>query len=227
MAINFIRASIIYVFLLLIIRLMGKRQIGEMQPFEFIVTIVIADLVCIPMSDVSIPLLYGVSATLAVFIIHQFLTLLDKAGNGFKGVLSGKPSVVINKNGVDFNELKKNNLDVSDLIENMRILGYFSLDSVCYAIYEANGNLSAVEKENPDFEPNVPYAIIKHGKLDKNNYLRLDLEEGRLNSLLNENGIKSVKDVGVFTVDGNGRYYLQAYKKPYVTGYLGFKEKKW
>ncbi len=227
MAIHFLRATIIYIYSLIIMRLMGKRQIGEMQPFEFIVTILIADLTCIPMSDVSIPLLYGISASLAVFILHQLLSLLDKSGNFFKGALSGKPSVVINENGVDFSELKKNNLDVSDLIENMRILGYFSLDSVNYAIYESNGNLSALEKEKLDFTPNVPYIVIKNGKVDKNNLTKVELTLEKLNELLYENEIKSVKKVGVFTVDGNGRYYLQGYNKKFTTGYLGFKEQKW
>ena len=129
MAVIFIRSAVIYVALLIIMRLMGKRQIGEMQPFEFTVTLLIAELACIPMSDFSIPLLYGVSAILAIFILHQFMALLDKSGMIFKFLLSGKPSIVIDKNGVNFKELKRNTLDIQDLIESMRILGYFSLES--------------------------------------------------------------------------------------------------
>ena len=228
MAIIFLRSTIIYVALLIIMRLMGKRQIGEMQPFEFTVTLLIAELACIPMSDFSIPLLYGFSAILAVFILHQFMTLLDKSGKFFKFLLSGKPSVVINKNGVDFNELKKNNMDVSDLIESMRIMGYFSLDSVTYAIYEANGTLSAIEKEELDFTPNVPLCIIRNGKIDGENLKRIKYSAEQLNATLKSLGVKNLKKVGVFTVDGNGRYYLQEYKKPYLTGYIRLdKELKW
>ena len=228
MAIIFLRSTIIYVALLIIMRLMGKRQIGEMQPFEFTVTLLIAELACIPMSDFSIPLLYGFSAILAVFILHQFMTLLDKSGKFFKFLLSGKPSVVINKNGVDFNELKKNNMDVSDLIESMRIMGYFSLDSVTYAIYEANGTLSAVEKEELDFIPNVPLCIIRNGKIDGENLKRIKYSTEQLNATLKSLGVKNLKKVGVFTVDGNGRYYLQEYKKTYLTGYIRLdKELKW
>ena len=228
MAIIFLRSTIIYVALLIIMRLMGKRQIGEMQPFEFTVTLLIAELACIPMSDFSIPLLYGFSAILAVFILHQFMTLLDKSGKFFKFLLSGKPSVVINKNGVDFNELKKNNMDVSDLIESMRIMGYFSLDSVTYAIYEANGTLSAIEKEELDFTPNVPLCIIRNGKIDGENLKRIKYSTEQLNATLKSLGVKNLKKVGVFTVDGNGRYYLQEYKKTYLTGYIRLdKELKW
>lgn len=228
MAVIFIRSSLIYVALLIIMRLMGKRQIGEMQPFEFTVTLLIAELACIPMSDFSVPLLYGISAILAMFILHQFMTLLDKSGKLFKFLLSGKPSIVINKNGVDFKELKKNNLDVQDLIESMRILGYFSLDSVSFAIYEANGTLSAVEKENPDFSPSMPVAVVKNGKLDVKNLERIGYQREDIDRQLKSFGVPKIKEVGVFTVDGNGRYYLQRYGKKYTTGYLPLREEnKW
>ncbi len=224
MAIIFLRSTIIYVALLIIMRLMGKRQIGEMQPFEFTVTLLIAELACIPMSDFSIPLLYGISAILAVFILHQIMSLLDKSGKIFKFMFSGKPSIVINKNGVDFKELKKNNMDVSDLIESMRIMGYFSLDSVTYAIYEANGTLSAVEKENLGFEPNIPTCIIRNGKIDGANLKKIDYTLENFNKVLKNLGVKNVKKVGVFTVDGNGRYYLQTYKEPFKVGYIKIKK---
>lgn len=220
MAIIFLRSAIIYIALLFIMRLMGKRQIGEMQPFEFTVTLLIAELACIPMSDFSIPLLYGISAIVAVFVLHQFMTLLDKSNKIFKFLFSGKPSVVINKNGVDFSELKKNNLDVSDLIESMRILGYFSLDAVSYAIYEANGTLSALENEDIETSTDLPLLIVKGGKTDKKNLEKIGYTEGKLNKFLLKQGVKKIKSVGVFTVDGGGRFYLQQFNKKYQTGNL-------
>ena len=198
MATNFLRATIIYVYSLIIMRLMGKRQIGEMQPFEFTVTLLIAELACIPMSDFSIPLLYGISAIVAVFVLHQFMSLLDKSGKAFKFLFSGKPSVVIDKNGVDFKELKKNNLDISDLIESMRILGYFSLDAVKYALYESNGTLSAIENDDLDFSPELSLLIISSGKLDKQNLNKIGYTECDLKKLLSSFGVLNLKKVGVF-----------------------------
>ncbi len=228
MAVIFIRSTLIYVSLLVIMRLMGKRQIGEMQPFEFTVTLLIAELACIPMSDFSIPLLYGVSAILAMFILHQLMTLLDKGGNFFKLALSGKPSIVIDKNGVNFKELKKNNLDVQDLIESMRILGYFSLDSVTFAIYEANGSLSALENSDVDFSPSLPIAVIKNGKIDLKNINRVGLTASKIENEIKNLGVKKIKGVGVLTIDGNGRFYLQCYDEKYKTGYLNLGEEyKW
>ena len=148
MALIFIRTAIIFLVLLLIMRLMGKSQIGEMQPFEFVISLVIAELACIPMADSSIPLLYGVIAIVTIFILHQVVWLLELWFKPVKSVISGKPSVVINKNGIDEFQLKKNNLDVSDLIESMRVAGYFNLDDVYYGIFEANGSFSALEKED-------------------------------------------------------------------------------
>ncbi len=223
MAIIFIRSTIIYTVLLIVMRLMGKRQIGEMQPIEFVVTLLIAELACIPMSDTSIPLLYGITAILAVFILHQLMTVIEQTGAFCKFALSGKPSVVINKNGVDFKELKKNNLDVSDLIESMRNLGYFALDSVEYAIYEANGTLSAIEKDI-NIEPSIPIIIIKNGKPVLKNLKLSKFNKSEVEQFFKSLGINSVKSVGVFTIDGNGRYYLQQYGKKYFTGQIPLKE---
>ena len=135
MVLVIIRTAIIFVVLLIIMRLMGKRQIGEMQPFELVITLLIAELACIPMSDASIPLLYGLVSVVAIYVLHEVVTLLDLKVKPLKSLISGKPSLVINKDGIDDYQLKKNNLDVSDLIESLRNAGYFSLDSIDYALY--------------------------------------------------------------------------------------------
>ncbi len=223
MAIIFVRSTIIYITLLIIMRFMGKRQIGEMQPFEFVVTLLIAELACIPMSDISIPLLYGISAIFAVFILHQIMTVLEQSGAFVKFLISGKPSIVINKNGVDFKELKKNNLDVSDLIESMRGIGYFSLDSVDYAIYESNGTLSAVEKDNPP-PPSMPILLIKDGKPILQNMKIINFEKDELIKTLQSLGINSLKNIGVLTIDGSGKYYLQENGKKYQVGNIPLKD---
>ncbi len=220
MAIIFIRSLITYIVLLILMRFMGKRQIGEMQPFEFIITLLISELACIPMTDVSIPLLYGLSAMLAVFILHQLMSVLEQSGAFLKLTLSGKPSIVITKNGVDFKELKKNNMDVDDLIESMRSLGYFSLDSVDYAIYESSGKLSAVAKsgEEENQTSSLPIVIVKGGKPFDKNMQIANLTTDDLITIARNSGIKSLNNVAVLTIDGNGKYYVQQEGKKYVTG---------
>ena len=231
MLIVFVRTAIIFATLLIIMRLMGKRQIGEMQPFEFIITLIIADLACIPMSDVSIPLLYGIVAILALFILHQLLAILQKNSVIFRRIISGKPSIVINKKGIDFTELKRNDLDVGDLIESMRALGYFSLDDVIYAVFESNGKLSAMPNQEKSSTPqeqqsqSLPIILVEDGKA---NYKNLTLIESSLAYIKQTLNIKSLKKVGVITVDGNGRVYFQNKGESYkITNITLNKGVKW
>lgn len=212
MALVFLRTAIIFAVLLAVMRLMGKSQIGEMQPFEFVITLLIAELACIPMADSSIPLLYGVVAIVAIFILHQAVWLLDFWFKPMKTLFCGKPSVVINRDGVDSFQLRKNNLDVCDLIESMRGAGYFNLDDVYYGLYEANGSFSALPKE--ELTHSLPIVLIDGGKRDENNIKLAGIEKADFDQFLKEQKA-TVKNTLVMTADGNGRVYFQQKGKPY------------
>ncbi len=205
-----IRTAIIFLALLIIMRLMGKRQIGEMQPFELVITLLIAELACIPMADTSIPLLYGIISVVTIYILHEIVTLIDLKIKPMKALISGKPSVVVNKNGIDDYQLKKNNLDVSDLIESLRTAGYFSLDCVDYALYEANGTFSALPKQNyEEMQTSLPLVIIDNGKYDEKNLALTGLEKQFFDDLIHQQGAKNEKKVLVLTADGTGKIYFQ------------------
>ena len=207
MALIFIRTTIIFIALLILMRLMGKSQIGEMQPFEFVITLLIAELACIPMADTSIPILYGIIAIVTIFILHQIVQLLNMWFKPVKDVICGKPSVVINRNGIDEFQLKKNNLDVGDLIESMRSAGYFNLDDVYYGLFEANGSFSALEKpEKASYS--LSLTLIDGGKPNVKNLERCGFDKERLSSFLKEQNAR-LKDVVVMTVNGEGRVYFQ------------------
>ena len=222
MAIIFFRSAIIFIILLIIMRFMGKRQIGEMQPFELVVTLLISELACIPMSDVSIPLLYGIVAIISIFVFHQILTLIEQSGRFLKFIVSGKPSLLINKRGIDFKELKNNNLDVSDLMESLRGLGYYSLDNIKYAIYESNGTLTAiVDDDNSKLE--MPILIISNAKPIKKNLKVINCDFNEIKTFLSSQGLKP-ENVGILTIDGNGNYYAQEYNKPFKTGIMPLKD---
>ncbi|MBO4323280.1 MAG: DUF421 domain-containing protein [Clostridia bacterium] len=225
MIVLFIRTLIIFAVLLLIMRLMGKRQIGEMQPFEFVITLLIAELACIPMADVSVPLIYGVVAIFAVFILHQIFTVLEQSLRTAKKIISGKPSLVLNKDGVDFKELKKNNMNVEDLMESMRSAGYFALDDLDYAIFESNGKLSALEKcgEKSEKENSLPLLVINEGKIIDQNLKISKLSKEELITIVKDKGY-SIKNVGVMTLDGNGKAYIQEENKKYATFCVALKE---
>ena len=207
MTLVLIRTSIIFITLLIIMRLMGKSQIGEMQPFEFVITLLIAELACIPMADSSVPLLYGIVAVVAIFILHQIMWLLNLWFKPVKNVISGKPSVVINRDGIDVYQLKKNNLNVGDLVESMRAAGYFNLDDVYYGLYEANGSFSAMAKEQPASD-SLPLLLVDMGKADEKNLSRCGIDGESFERFLSEQNAK-LKEVAAMTVDGGGRVYFQ------------------
>ncbi len=228
MIVTFIRTFIVFITLIIIMRLMGKRQIGEMQPFEFVITLIIADLACIPMTDVSIPLIYGISAIFALFLLHQLFSILEQSSSLIKRIISGKPSIVINTNGVDMLELKRNNLGVDDLIESMRAGGYFSLDDLSYAIFESNGKLSPLENPNRSDNTNsISILLINNGKINAKNLELIGKNKSDLVDFLNKNDA-NLKSTEIMTIDGSGRVYLKVKKKKYKICTLKFEENlKW
>ena len=225
MIIIFIRSIVVFATLLIVMRIMGKRQIGEMQPFELVITLLISELACIPMTDVSVPLLYGVVAIVAVFIMHQAISIVQQTSQTAKRIFSGKPSLVLNKNGIDFYELKQNNMDVEDLIEAMRSAGFYSLDDLDYAIFESNGKLSTKEKIDYDKKKTaLPLLIISDGQIINKNLNIIKMNNKDIENIIKSKGAKSIKRVGVMTVDGNGKVYLQLLHSKYTTFNVNLKE---
>ena len=227
MSIIFFRAVILLITLLVVMRLMGKRQIGEMEPYEFIITLVIAELICVPMSDVSIPLLYGIVSVLAIFILHRILTILDSSCRLMRKIISGKPAVVVNENGINLKELKRNDLSVDDLLEALRGTGNFSFDDVKCAVFESNGKLSVLKNENAETE-GLPLLLIAEGKIIKNNLKFLKKDEEFLRKTLSENGVNDLKSVVAMTVEPNGKIYLQERSSSYrIIRSVELTEEKW
>ena len=219
MGLIILRTAIIFIALLVVMRLMGKRQIGEMQPFELVITLLIAELACIPMADSSIPLLYGIVSIVTIFLLHQLMLLIDLGFKPFQAIVGGKPSVVINKDGIDISQLKKNHLDLADLIESMRTAGMFSLDEAAYALYESNGQFSVMPREDSPKEQKVslPVLIIDDGKFDKHNLALTGTSEDFFEKILQERGVRSIRRVFVLTLDGTGKIYLQCKVDRYTT----------
>ena len=228
MGLVFIRTVIVFITLFIVMRLMGKRQIGEMQPYELVITLLISELACIPMADNSIPLLYGIVAILTVYLLHQTVCIFDLNFLTAKSLLSGNASVVLNKNGIDDTQLKKNNLDVSDLIESLRAEGFFALDAIDYALYEAEGVFSALPKRGYEgMQTSLPVVIVDEGKFDKKNLELTKRDKDYYLSILRGQGCNELKKVLVMTVDGNGKVYLQQKGKKYKVFHLDWKEKLW
>lgn len=226
MVLIIIRTLLIFITLMIVMRLSGKRQIGEMQPFELVITLIIADLACIPMADTSIPLLYGVVAIVTIFCLHQIITLVDLKSNPLKTVVSGEASLVINQDGIDVYHLRQNNLDASDLLESLRSVGYFSPEAVLYGIYESTGNFSALKRDGYQ-DTSLPVLFINDGTWEEEAFLRTHIPKELLQTFLSERKLK-LKTVYLLTMDGNGHIYYQREGGRYQTADLTLpKELTW
>ena len=211
MLIIFIRALILFAVLLFVFRLMGKRQIGEMEPFELVITLVISELACIPMADRSIPITFGVVAILTMFVIHQTILLLAKS-NAVQSLISGKPVMVIDSQGIDAKALAKLNMHVNDLLQAMRSVEYFSLEEVRYGIMETNGQLTIVpNKQMSDMQQTLPVPIITEGQWCDDDMQNNGFTKEKIVPLLAARKVKS-KNVLLLAIDENNRATLQTKK---------------
>lgn len=223
-----LRAIIIYLVVLLLYRLMGKRQLGEMQPFELVLTLIIADLATIPMAEVSVPVLHGIIPLFTLVVLHYVLTFFSKISNKFASFLSGKPVIVINPEGIDSNALKNLDISVDDVFEAIRGCGFFKIEQIQYAIMETNGKMSVLPKsqfapvtaQDMKLKPSkstIPISVIAEGKVNKDNLKTAGMEEAELEKLMKKAGVKNVKDVLVMTVDKSGAVYVQKFNEKYQT----------
>lgn len=204
----FLRSIIIFTTVFIVLRLMGKRQIGEMQPYELVITLIIADLACVPMSDVSIPLLYGIVAILAIFLVHTVIVLLSKKSVKLRRFFTGKPVVVMNPQGIDLQELTTLNMTIADLEENLRNAGCFSFEEVQYAIIETNGKLSVITKSKDDPNPTLPIMLITSGKMNFDNIDSIGVSKEKILSFLEKENV-STESILFFSVDEEGAVYYQ------------------
>lgn len=214
----FTRAIIIYVFLLIAMRLMGKKQLGELQPFEFAITLIVAELACIPMSDTQVPVLYGLVPIFTLFIIEFVFTKAVKHSLKIRNLVNGKPVVVMTPQGIDYRAISRLDMTISDLMEALRGNGCFSPAEVQYAIAETNGDISIVKKpQNGEAQMKLPYTIICEGKTMSANIKKAGFDEKSVNEMLKRRNLRT-KDVLLLTAEKDGDFYLQPIRSACETG---------
>lgn len=194
---------------------MGKRTIGELQPYEFVITLAVADLACVPMQDVSVPITYGLVPLIILFIVHYIMTAIISKSIKFRKIVNGKPMIVIDNDGINSECLTKLNMDVNDLISLIRQQGYFSIPEISFGILETNGKLSILENENATPPSSVPMTIVVEGKFMRENMQSVQMTEERVQSVLEGKQLK-VKDVVLMTAD-SGSLFVQPRNAKYFT----------
>ncbi len=218
MIITLIRTVIIYIIVVAVYRFMGKRQIGELQPGELVLAIMLSDLATTPISSVNTPLVIGIFPIVTLMAIEMLFSILAQKSVRLRRLISGSPSIVIENGKINIKELTSLRFSIDDLFEQLRSSGYMSVAEVAYAILETNGQLSVVPSaENrpvtvKDFnftsEATLPRNIIKDGELDENNLSAIGRDKNWLKKILkSHNALQS--EVFLLTSDGKDSFYIQ------------------
>ena len=214
MLLSYLRTWILYLVLILVIRLMGKRQIGQMEPSEFVVTMLIANLAAIPMQDSAVPLYTGVLPILTVLGLELVLAALSLKSVGFRRLLCGKPVILIENGNILQNNLRKTRITLDELTGHLREKDVLDPRAVQYAILETNGNLSVFPypKERPATAKEagiqarkqyLPVTIVSDGKLLRENLALAKRDEAWVASTLRQKNA-TVATTWLLTVDGGG-----------------------
>lgn len=208
MFIVLIRTCILYILVVLVIRLMGKRQIGELQPYELVITIVISDLATVPMQDVRLPLILGIIPILTLLILEVFFTELQIRSKFMRKLIDGDPSVLIRDGKINEKALKSQRIHVEDLLEELRLTGNFDISSIKYAILESNGQLSIMSKENNE-NRHLPLVLLYNGKVNKDSLKKLHKDVKWLQDKVSSKNL-SMDEVFIIIMDSSGKLQYQA-----------------
>ena len=199
MILSFFRTTVLYIVLIAVIRLMGKRQIGQMEPSEFVVTMLAANLAAIPMEDVGIPFYSGLIPILTVLGVELVLSGISMGSVRFRRILCGKPVILIENGRILRENLLKTRVTLDELTGHLREKDVLDLTTVQYAILETNGNLSVFL-----YPAEAPASAREAGIVPKPRYLPVTIIEDGV--LMNENMEKAGKDEAwVRRVLGNHR----------------------
>ena len=219
MLITFIRAMILYIVVLIVMRLMGKREIGQLQPFELAIAIMIADLAAVPMSELGIPLTNGIIPILALLVIYMIISVLNMKSIKFRKVISGQPSLLIYRGRIDEKVLRKERITINELQERLRVDNIFNLSEVEYAILETNGEVTVIQKPekrnvivedlniNPEYE-GIPYDLVVDGKIMEENLKAIGRDIIWLEKELKKFHAKPSNTL-IATIDGKGDFFCQ------------------
>ena len=206
MLIVFVRTLILYIVIVVVLRLLGKRQIGQLQPSELVVALIIADLAAVPMANVGIPLINGIIPIITLFIMEELLSLISMKSESARGIICGKPSILIERGIIMEEELRRIRYNLNDLLEQMRLKNFPNLEDIDYAILETSGQLSVIPKaenkpvtiKDMNIKPktqHLPVTVIIDGRTISDNLHKIGLSNDWLANELKRDKIKSVKDV--------------------------------
>ena len=233
MLITFFRSIVLYIIVLIVMRLMGKREIGQLQPFELAISIMIADLASIPMTEVGIPIFNGIVPILGLLVMHLIISLLNLKSLKAREIICGKPSILVYRGKIDEKVLKKERFTINELQERLRGNGVVNLGDVEYAILETSGQVTVIQKPEkrntipedfniqPEYE-GIPYDLVVDGKIMYKNLKSIGKNYDWLKKQVEKFNMKP-EEALVVTLDGKSQIFCQKKEKKQIE--LNKKEK--
>ncbi len=219
MLVTFVRTIILYILVLITMRLMGKREIGQLQPFELAIAIMIADVAAVPMADIGIPIFSGIIPILALLVMHLLLSLINLKSTWARGIICGKPSILIYRGKIDEKQLKKERFTINELEERIRGNNVASIKDVEYAILETSGQITVIQKPEkrntmpqdfnivPEYE-GIPYDLVLDGKVMYENLKAIGKDYRWLEKQVEKFKMKP-EEALLVTIDGKSQIFCQ------------------
>ncbi len=219
MGVSFVRTVIVFILLIGSLRIMGKRQLGELEPLELVVAVLISNLAAQPLQDTGTPLIYGIVPVLTLLASQLVISGVSVKYGKFRRLLSGKPSILIDNGVIVQSEMKKCRLSVDELYVELRINGVTDISTVKHAILETDGTLSVLPyAEHAPLTPELmhiaapdnglPVSVITEGRVMSDNLKLLGRDEKWLRAQVRKRGCAEIRDVYLMTVDGSGKIYF-------------------
>ncbi len=219
MLITFIRTIILYLIVLIVMRLMGKREIGQLQPFELAISIMIADLASVPMTELGIPITNGIIPILGMLFMHMIISFINIKSIKMRQIICGKPSILIYRGKIDERVLRKERFTVNELQERLRGNNIFNISDVEYAILETNGEVTVIQKpDKKNLTPSdmgiqaqyegLPYDLVVDGKVMYENLKKLGKDYNWLKKQLKDLNA-TPEEILLATIDGKNEIFCQ------------------
>ena len=204
-------------------RIMGKRQIGQLQPFELVIALMVSELAAMPMQNTGIPLFHGIIPIITLLILQVLLSTLQLKSESARIIFCGKPSILIEKGKINIDELKNNRININDLLEELRLKEYYNLEDIEYAILETGGQISVIPKSELESatrkdlnikstQDMLPVTLILDGKINNENLKLINKDKSWLNNQLNKEKLSS-DQVFLALLDSKGKLVYQLKKE--------------
>ena len=223
MLVLFVRSILIYIIVLIVMRLMGKREIGQLQPFELVISIMIADLAATPIANSGIPLTNGVIPILGLLVMHLLISIVNMKSLKVREFICGKPSILIYRGKLDEKALKRERFTINELQERLREKNIVNIGDVEYAILETSGQISIIEKPNKrnvtpedlgiesEYE-GISYDLVIDGVIMNDNLKLLNKDYKWLKKQVQKFGYLP-EEALIVTMDGKGQFFSQKKEK--------------